>query len=60
MNTAKSSVLHDERGCCSGVWPFKQLYPLQGADDLVYLGVPLAHKQTPLGQLGLSLAKVSY
>ena len=59
INFAKCSVLHNEDGGCPGVWPYKWCSPLQGCNDLVYLGVPLSHKQTPLGQLGVSLARVS-
>ena len=59
INTAKCSVLHDDGGTCPGVWPLHACRPLQGSDDIIYLGVPLSHEQTPLGQLGLSLAKVS-
>ena len=59
INFAKCSVLHNEDGGCPGVWPYKWSSPLQGCNDLVYLGVPLSHKQTPLGQLGVSLARVS-
>ena len=59
INTSKCSVLHDGKGACPGVWPLRDCRPLAGSDDISYLGVPLSHRQTPLGQRGLSLAKVS-
>ena len=53
INTSKCSVLHDDKGACPGVWPLRACRPLAGSDDISYLGVPLSHRQTPLGQLGL-------
>ena len=34
-------------------------YPLTGADHLTYLGVPLCYHSSTLGQLGISLARMS-
>ena len=59
LNLAKCSVLDGEDGVTPGIWGTGASQPLQGAASLVYLGVPLAYKSNPLGQLGVSLAKVS-
>ena len=59
LNLTKCSVLDNEDGTTPGVWGRKSCTPLQGVSHLLYLGVPLSHKATPLGQLGVSLAKLS-
>ncbi|CAE7947855.1 pol [Symbiodinium sp. KB8] len=59
LNLAKCSVLDQEDGTTPGIWGRHSCVPLQGVDHLVYLGVPLSYKATPLGQLGLSLSKLS-
>ena len=59
LNLAKCSVLDGEDGVTPGIWGTGATQPLQGSPSLVYLGVPLAYKSNPLGQLGVSLAKVS-
>ena len=59
INTHKCSVLKQPDGATPAVWPRGAAMPLQGESELMYLGVPLAHKTTPLGQMGASLAKVS-
>ena len=59
INTRKCSVLKQPDGNTPAVWPRGAATPLQGESELMYLGVPLAHKTTPLGQMGASLAKVS-
>ena len=59
LNLAKCSVLDQEDGTTPGIWGRKSCNLLQGVDHLVYLGVPLSYKATPLGQLGSSLSKLS-
>ena len=59
INLSKCAVLQNDDGTAPGVWPLKSCLPLQSVEELLYLGVPLAHNQNPMGQLGLSLSKVS-
>ena len=58
LNLSKCSVLDGEDGVTPGIWGTGSSQPLQGASSLVYLGVPLAYKSNPLGQLGVSLANL--
>ena len=59
LNLSNCSVLDNEDGATPGVWGCKSCTPLQRVSHLLYLGVPLCYKATPIGQLGVSLAKLS-
>ena len=59
LNLSICSVLDQKDGTTPGVWGSRSCTPLQGVDRLVYLGVPLCYKNAPLGQLGISLSKLS-
>ena len=59
LHLAKCFVLDGEDGVTPGIWGRGAATPIQGASSIVYLGVPLTYKSNPLGQLGVSLAKVS-
>ena len=59
LNLDKCSVLDQEDGTTPAVWGKSAARPLSGVEHLVYLGVPLTYRVNPLGQLGISLAKMS-
>ena len=59
INVGKCEGLQNEDGTDPGVWPLGSPCPLRGAPELLYLGAPLSHNSNPMGQLGVSLSKMS-